>query len=195
MDLYKELNDLKEHLKEYRGLLKQLYPEYPLSSKYQNMPNPFAAFEDEEGRKRNKLWDTLNKKREALVEKASHLSTKITQTVGKDNLVIYEFGKPRTINVWDMGLRIEYDYRTAEALNACIDYTLKAIGKLRAEGESWRVSIDKSKNVKTRKDEKSKFQKIRQWIKSHKIPAIFAATVAFIAALLYIIDFFRDFFH
>ncbi len=137
MDLYIELNDLKEYLKEYRELLKQLYPEYPLSSKYQNMPNPFAAFEGKEGRKRNELRDTLNKNREALVEKASHLSTKITHTVGKDTLVIHEFGKPRTINVWDMGLRIEYDYRTAEALNACIDYTLQAIGKLKTEGESW----------------------------------------------------------
>ena len=175
MDLYKELNNLKANLKEYRELLKQLYPEYPLSSKYQNMPSPFAAFEGEKGRRRNELMDTINNKREALVEKASYLSTKVTQIVGIDTLIIYEFGKPRTINVWDTGLRSEYDYRTAEALNACIDYTIKAAGKLKTEGESWGIELQKLEKVRSTK---ASPQKLWTWIESHKILSILGALAA-----------------
>ena len=149
MDLYKELNDLKERLKEYRELLRQLYPSPPLSGKYQSIPNPFTAFEGEKERKRDELRATLNNKREILIEKASRLSAKITQIVGKNSLVIHEFGESRTVDVWDMGLRAEFDYRTSETLNACIDYTLQAIGKLGKEGASWGVVKDKQGKGKT----------------------------------------------
>ncbi|MBA7564548.1 hypothetical protein ES708_06211 [subsurface metagenome] len=45
-------------------------------------------------------------------------------------------GKPRTVDMWQMGLRNEYDYRTVEALDACIDNTTLAIGKLEFEIKS-----------------------------------------------------------
>jgi len=52
--------------------------------------------------------------------------------------------------MWEMGLRNEYDYRTVEAIDACIDNTIKAIGKLEAEGESW--GAEKVRTAKARKE-------------------------------------------
>ncbi|GAI56493.1 unnamed protein product, partial [marine sediment metagenome] len=49
------------------------------------------------------------------------------------SLEIYEFGKPRTRNMWEMGLRNGYDYRTVEAIDACIDNVTVAIGNLKTD--------------------------------------------------------------
>lgn len=68
--------------------------------------------------------------REKLVRKASKFRELITEITGKDTEIIYEFGKPRSVDIWTMGLRSEFDYRTAETLSACIDTTNSAIGKL-----------------------------------------------------------------
>jgi len=106
MDLLKELSLFKQALKEYKNLLGQISLHQPIPDAYQE-------------------------KRESLLINSSSLVTLIKQLTAKDeSLVVYEFGKPRTVNMWEMGLRNEYDYRTVEALDACIDTTNLAIGKL-----------------------------------------------------------------
>lgn len=113
MDLLEKLSPFKQALKEYKNLLGQI-------SFNQQIP------------------DAYQEKREGLLINSSSLVTLIKQLTARDeSFVVYEFGKPRTVNMWEMGLRNEYDYRTAEALDACIDTTNLAIGKLKddiAEG-------------------------------------------------------------
>jgi hypothetical protein len=60
----------------------------------------------------------------------------ITEITNEDTIVIYEMGKPRSAKIWTMGLREEFDYRTAETLNACIDNTNRSISKLEADIEA-----------------------------------------------------------
>jgi len=109
MDLYQELMSFQQSLKEYKNLLGQLSLNQPIPDSYQN-------------------------NRESLLLDSSRLIPQIKRLTGRDeSLVIYEMGKPRSIDMWEMGLRNEYDYRTVEALDACTDYTLRAIGKLKSD--------------------------------------------------------------
>lgn len=111
MDLLKELSLFKQALKEYKNLLGQITFHQPLPDGYQS-------------------------KRESLLVASSHLIPQIKRLTNKDeSLEIYEFGKPRTRNMWEMGLRNEYDYRTVEAIDACIDNVTVAIGNLKTDIE------------------------------------------------------------
>ena len=126
MDLYQKLSSFHQSLKDYRNLLGQLSFHQPLPDNYQH-------------------------KREGLLLDSSRLIRKIKELTGRDeSLEIYVSGKPHSINMWEMGLRNEYDYRTVEAIDACIDNTIKAIGKLEAEGESW--GAEKVRTAKARKE-------------------------------------------
>lgn len=135
MDLHNELLSFRDGLKEYRDLLKQAIP-------------PNARDGSLVGQ--HEIPKNLEQKREKLVEASSRLIEGITKYSGKSDITIYEFGKPRVVNVWDMGLRNEYDFRTVETLNACIDYTIKAIGKLEAESQSWGIKAGKGIKAGTR---------------------------------------------
>jgi uncharacterized protein (TIGR02391 family) len=109
MDLYNELSSFREALKDYKKLLSKLQSNQPLPADYQ--PH-----------------------RENLLTNSSYLVSQIKTLTGRDEpLVIHEMGKPRAVDMWQMGLRNEYDYRTVEALDACIDNTTLAIGKLEAD--------------------------------------------------------------
>jgi len=111
MDLLKELLLFKQALKEYKNLLGQLSFNQPLPDGYQS-------------------------RRESLLVASSHLVPQIKRLTNRDeSLEIYEFGKPRTRNMWEMGLRNEYDYRTEEAIDACIDNVTVAIGNLKTDIE------------------------------------------------------------
>jgi len=111
MDLLKELLLFKQALKEYKNLLGQLSFNQPLPDGYQSG-------------------------RESLLVASSHLVPQIKRLTNRDeSLEIYEFGKPRTRNMWEMGLRNEYDYRTEEAIDACIDNVTVAIGNLKTDIE------------------------------------------------------------
>jgi len=112
MDLYNELVEFYDGLKSYKELLN--------SSRQLNSPYDKKEIEE---------------KREHLVRNSGRLTPSITELIQEDTIVIIEFGKPRSVNIWVMGLREEFDYRTAETLNACIDNTNKAISKLGADIE------------------------------------------------------------
>ena len=109
MNLHQELSSLRKSLKEYKSLLSQLSLNQPIPDGYQN-------------------------KRESLLSISSHLIPQIKKLTGRDeSLEIYEFGKPHTRNMWEMGIRNEYDYRTVEALDACIDNVIVAISNLKTD--------------------------------------------------------------
>ena len=111
MDLYNELSSFREALKDYRNLLSKLQ-----QSQHQPLPADYQSY------------------REKLLINSSHLVLQIKALTGKDeSLEIYEMGKPRKVDMWQMGLRNQYDYRTVETLDACIDNTNLAIGKLEAD--------------------------------------------------------------
>ncbi len=111
MDLLKELSLFKQALKEYKNLLSQITFHQPIPDGYQS-------------------------RRESLLVASSHLVPQIKRLTNRDeSLEIYEFGKPRTRNMWEMGLRNEYDYRTEEAIDACIDNVTVAIGNLKTDIE------------------------------------------------------------
>ena len=194
MDLYKDLLAFLDELKKYREevLIKtdsKLLSEYKL--------------EYEELRKlMNKSWTVYLEKypllkeysskirreesreelREKLLHKSGQLQQHITKLVGTDEITIYEFGQPRSVNVWAMGLRQELDYRTNEALNACIDNTTVAIGKLELEGESWGVVKNEhgkdKKGLVNAEEGKTRYQKIWQWIDTHRILSILGVIAA-----------------
>lgn len=71
--------------------------------------------------------------REWLVQKSGQFSALIAELTGKDTVTIYELGKPRVVDMWAMGLRLKFDKQTSEALDICIDYTNRAIGKLESD--------------------------------------------------------------
>ena len=128
MDLLAELTEFHRDLKVYKELLNDLYFEafIPGSS-----PRKFKVPSNE----RAQIVKQLEEKRDFLVRKSGRLIPSISDFIQEDTIVIHEFGKPRSINIWMTGLREEFDYRTAEALNACIDITNKAISKLEMDIE------------------------------------------------------------
>ena len=182
MDLYKDLLVFLGELKEYKKILNELFPNPPISSAPIRDSNPFAAFEGKKYEEKLAKQRKLDNKREYLLRNSSILIPRITELTGKELVTIHEFGKPRSVNMWDMGLRAEFDYRTAEALNSCIDNTIIAIGKLEAEGKSWDVIDNKQRSTKTElsvdNSEKSAYQKSWQWIESNKILSIIGAIAA-----------------
>jgi hypothetical protein len=68
-----------------------------------------------------------------LLDKIGKYRDLITELTGTDKTTIYEFGKPRTVDMWTMGLRQDYDYRSTEALNDAIVNLTMAISKLERE--------------------------------------------------------------
>lgn len=131
MNLYKELLEFYEGLKQYKALLNKLYYKAFVPQSSLNFNSPY----DKDENKRAQIIKEIEEKREHLVRKSGRLILSITESTGENTIVIYEFGKQRSVNIWVMGLREEFDYRTAETLNACIDYTSKAISKLEADIE------------------------------------------------------------
>lgn len=73
--------------------------------------------------------------REWLVQEVGQLGTLITELTGKDMVTLYEFGQQRSFDMWAIGLRLKFDENTSDALSICVDYTNRAIGKLRKEIE------------------------------------------------------------
>ena len=73
--------------------------------------------------------------REWLVQEVGQLSILITELTGIDKVTIYEFEIPRSVDMWAIGLRLKFDETTSDTLSTCVDYTNRAIGKLRKEIE------------------------------------------------------------
>lgn len=80
-------------------------------------------------------YSEMMKLREKLVREASKFRKLITELTDKDTETIYEFGKPRSVDIWTMGLGQDFDYRTAETLSSCMDTINSAIGKLQDDIE------------------------------------------------------------
>ena len=168
----KELTEFLQKLKEYREvltnpeseLLKSLVKEKGKSSISAKFPFLEAYFPKKSGDELKK--EIIEELREGLVRKSSQLRQRITELTGTDEIVIHEYEQPRSVKVWNMGLRPEFDYRTSEALNACIDFTIQAIAKIEkleeAEFEElWGTSTAKKpgeveSELIVKKDEKSK---------------------------------------
>ena len=113
--LIKELRDILGKLAFYKGLSDHFLKKEP----------PIGDPVDEIRAKANLRVFLLAK-----IGKYRDLITKLT---GTDKTTIYEFGKPRTVDMWTMGLREDYDYRSTEALNdATVNLTM-AISKLERE--------------------------------------------------------------
>jgi len=147
MDLYKDLLVFYNELKEYKVLLSKLYPNPPVAHTPLIISNPFSAFEGDTYRKKQAeeqlILKKIEEKREYLIRSYPALSQNITRLTGKSTIEISDIWSRYTINVWDVGLQKGYSELIAKALDACLDYTNEAIGKLQAEGESWNVPIIK----------------------------------------------------
>ena len=170
MDLYKDLLAFLDELKKYREevsiktdskLLSEYKLEYEELRKLMN--KSWAVYLEKypllkEYSSKIRREESREELREKLLHKSGQLQQHITKLVGTDEITIYEFGQPRSVNVWAMGLRQELDYRTNEALNACIDNTTVAIGKLELEEESWGVVKNEHG-----KDKKGLVTPIFQW--------------------------------
>lgn len=114
-ELIKELHDILGKLSFYKGLSDHLLKKEP--------PIGDPA---EEIRAEANL-------RVFLLAKIGEYRDLITELTGTDKTTIYEFGKPRTVDMWTMGLRGDYDYRSTEALNDAIVNLTMAISKLERE--------------------------------------------------------------
>lgn len=162
-ELTKFLNDLKPYKEFYTFKLElEDKKQKELSA---NSPPPllprslWAHVSDEEvekdRREKEELEADFEEIRLSLVETSGSLESHIKEIIGKDTLIIHEFGESREVNVWDMGLNGNYDYRGAEALDACINYTVQAIGKLKAQGK--RQKVEKAEGVKAIKEQPKAF--------------------------------------
>jgi len=115
--LIKELRDILDKLSFYKGLQDHLLKKEP----------PIGDPVDEIRAKANL--------RIFLLDKIGKYRDLITELTGTDKTTIYEFGKPRTVDMWTMGLTEDYDYRSTEALNdATVNLTM-AISKLERDIE------------------------------------------------------------
>jgi len=184
-------------LKAYEQLL--VNPEaYKLPEKKRSFLEVYIPRKTDEELKKE-LKDKL---REELVRNSAKLNPRITELIGKNEITIHEFGQPRSVNVWDMGLRQEFDYRTSEALNACIDYIIQAIGKLEKLEEAEIEELFGTSTAKKPKeadkelivDKDGKFKTIPKiiwhFIKLHKIPTFIITVIMLIAAGITIYQFF-----
>jgi len=70
-----------------------------------------------------------------LLRKVGKFRQLITELTHKDEDTIYEFGKPRLVDIWHTGLTQEFDYRAKQTLSTCVDITNQAIGKLKTDIE------------------------------------------------------------
>jgi len=115
--LIKELRDILDKLSFYKGLQDHLLKKEP------PIGDPVDAI-----KARTNL-------RVILLDKIGKYRDLITELTGTDKTTIYEFGKPRTVDMWTMGLRQDYDHRSTEALNdATVNLTM-AISKLERDIE------------------------------------------------------------
>jgi hypothetical protein len=69
--------------------------------------------------------------REKLVREAGELSIHISELTGANTINIYELERTCSVDMWELGLRPTIDTKTSEALILCVDYTNRAIGKLK----------------------------------------------------------------
>jgi len=132
MDIYRELLVFYEGLKLYKELLSELYYKAFIPQSNRNFNSPY----DKDLIKRDEIIQKIEKRREYIVRLSGRMIPIITEIINGDTIEIYEMGKPRSVNIWTMGLREEFDYRTAETLNACIDNTNRTISKLEADIEA-----------------------------------------------------------
>lgn len=70
-----------------------------------------------------------------LLRKVGEFRQLITELTHKDEDTIYEFGKPRLVDIWHTGLTQDLDYRAKQTLSTCIDITNEAIGRLKTDIE------------------------------------------------------------
>jgi len=189
--LLEDFDELYKELKDYREILTNPDSRLLEAKRKDELFAGFPFLQEYLPKKSNE--EIKEELREKLVKKSVKLSPYITKLVGTDEITIHEYGQPRSVKIWNMGLRAEFDYRTSEALNACIDYTLQAIAKLEAEGDiaeitngelNGRVRIESESPVD--KGEESTYQKIWQWIDTHRVLSILGA-VAAIATIIGVI--------
>ncbi|GAI78104.1 unnamed protein product, partial [marine sediment metagenome] len=115
-----------------KELLNELYYKAFIPQSNRNFNSPY----DKDLIKRDQIIQKIEKRREYIVRMSGRMIPIITEIINGDTIEIYEMGKPRSVNIWKMGLREEFDYRTAETLNACIDNTNRTISKLEADIEA-----------------------------------------------------------
>ena len=132
MDIYRELSVFYEGLKLYKELLNELYYKAFIPQSNRNFNSPY----DKDLIKRDQIIQKIEERREYIVRMSGRMIPIITEIINGDTIEIYEMGKPRSVNIWTIGLREEFDYRTAETLNACIDNTNRTISKLEADIEA-----------------------------------------------------------
>jgi predicted nucleotide-binding protein len=133
MDLYKELLQLVENLKTYKTLLER--KEADSNDLFVGLPILQALLNS---KSKEEVTEEL---REGLVRSVGRLRQPITEITGKEKLE--KWG--RVYDIWSTGLvanpsaPVNFD-----ALNACIDVTNEAIGRIEAEGDSWRALPNKN---------------------------------------------------
>lgn len=76
-----------------------------------------------------------------LLHKVGEFRQLITELTHKDQDTIYEFGKPRLVDIWHTGLTQDLDYRAKQTLSTCIDITNEAIGRLKTDIEQDRRDV------------------------------------------------------
>lgn len=136
MDLYKELLQLVENLKAYKTLLEK---------KEANSNDLFVGLPILQALLNSKSKEEVTEElREVLVRSVGRLRQRITEITGKEKLE--KWG--RVYDIWSTGLAANPSAPVNfDALNACIDVTNEAIGKIEAEGDSWRALPNKSESI------------------------------------------------
>jgi predicted nucleotide-binding protein len=135
MDLYKDLLELLENLKTYRSLLES--KEAKSNDLFVGLPIIQDVFQS---RSKGEITEEL---REKLVRSVGRVRQRITEITGKEKLE--KWG--RVYDIWSTGLTANPSAPVNfDALNACIDVTNEAIGKLEAEGNSWQALPNKIEN-------------------------------------------------
>ena len=184
-------------IEEFKGFLEEL-------KRYRDaLCNPNSILGEEKPKKRTFLGEFLEDRfpkkskeelieelieelREELVFKHGTLKDEIAKLIGRTDMT--QFNK-----TWNRALNPIFGIGTSkEAISLCIDYTLEAIGRLdkkenRRKLEEFEELFGTStaKNRKkaepellVKNDEKSNYQKIWQWIDTHRILSILGALAA-----------------
>ncbi len=137
MDILKELSQFLEELKQYKEILTNPDSKLLEAKRKNEYLADFPFIQDALPKKSKE--EVIEELREYLVRKSGGLTKSITDIIGKD-IYIEKFG--RTYDIWRTGLAanpsapINFD-----CLNACIDITNEAIGKLEA---AYKVEEEKS---------------------------------------------------
>lgn len=126
MDLYKELSQLLENLKAYKILLEKKQ-EGTSGDLFGSLPIVQDLFQS---KTKEEITEEL---REKLIKSTGRVRQRITELTGKGE--IEKWG--RVYDIWSTGLTANPSAPiNFNALNACIDATIEAIGKLEAESDS-----------------------------------------------------------